>query len=211
MCSSIKGSYIYIFAVLLLSSTTKIYGISVTLTPKETRCFVSNAAVGDKIIGSVGLVPADAVVQINLFKVENNLVTARLDRPVKGLDFANINYDVAENGFYSLCLSNEHSDLVTFVVSFRVETVTNKGMSSLSTVEDMKGVITYADRLLTTTREIMERMEAYSTREYLLSKVINRMNSRIVTWSLIQMVVVIGLCCYQIYHISSFFEVKSFV
>uniref|UniRef100_A0A3B0N2U6 Vesicle transport protein, putative n=1 Tax=Theileria annulata TaxID=5874 RepID=A0A3B0N2U6_THEAN len=198
-----------ILCIILFYSYT--LSINITLSPKELRCFTSYASKGDKIIGSVGVVPTDSMIEVNLYRVENNLIHNKRDNPIPSLDFSNLNFNVLENSFYSLCVTNHHSDYVTFVISFRVETISNKGMSSLSTVEDLKGVITYAERLLTSTREIMERMEAYSTREYLLSKIINKMNSRIITWSIIQMIVVIGLCCYQIYHISSFFEVKSFV
>ncbi|EAN34433.1 emp24/gp25L/p24 family/GOLD family protein [Theileria parva strain Muguga] len=211
MCSGAKNIRIKFWFILLLIAGEFVRCINITLAPKELRCFTSYASKGDKIIGSVGVVPADSMAEVNLYKVESNLIHNQRDNPIPSLDFSNLNFNVLENSFYSLCVTNHHSDYVTFVISFRVETISNKGMSSLSTVEDLKGVITYAERLLTSTREIMERMEAYSTREYLLSKIINKMNSRIITWSIVQMIVVIGLCCYQIYHISSFFEVKSFV
>ncbi|EKX74383.1 COPII-coated vesicle membrane protein, putative [Theileria equi strain WA] len=212
MCSIFKQNLSFLRILTIILTLFKVSeAINITLGPGTKRFLTINAVAGDVIIGSVGVVPSDTPVSIDLYRVESQIAIPNDHKPIPNIDFSNINYFVAETGYYSLSLANTHSGSVTVVVSIRAESDESKGYSKLSTVDDLKDVVSFAEKLLVNTRSIMNRMEAYSTREFLLSKIINDMNSRIITFSFIQMFFVIGLCCAQIYYISSFFEVKSFV
>lgn len=118
---------------------------------------------------------------------------------------------MVESGYYALCVENITPSPITLVFNYRVETGLNKDLSLLSTVDDANDVLRFAEKLLENTHIIVDRTEAYSSREQLYSNIIEEMNSRIIRWSSCQMIFLICICFFQIYYISSFFEVKSLV
>ncbi|GBE62247.1 cop-coated vesicle membrane p24 [Babesia ovata] len=197
-------------AAIVLAAAALIEGTQMIMAANETQCFTTFASRGEKLTGSAESVPDEAAVKPLIYKVDGPTSKPK-SIPTLIVSDNQFEYDVPETGHYSFCLTNKSYSRNTVVFNYRVETTLNKDLSQLSTVEDANELITFAEKLLENTHVIVDRTETYSSREQLYSDIIDDMNVRIIRWSTCQLIFLIVICFCQIYYISSFFEVKSFV
>ncbi|KAK1441829.1 hypothetical protein BgAZ_501610 [Babesia gibsoni] len=193
-----------------LIAAVSVQGTHIQMEESELRCFTVVANRGDFLTGSTETIPASAVISSSVYQVAT-LVDIPRRNPIFVVKNNQFQHRVIETGYYALCVQNATTDPLTLIFTFRVESGLQKDLSNISTVEDANDVLKFAKKLLENTHVIVDRTEAYSTREKLYSKIIEDMNSRIVWWSTCQMIFLIVICFFQIYYISSFFEVKSLV
>ncbi|GIX65670.1 cop-coated vesicle membrane protein p24 precursor, putative [Babesia caballi] len=204
------GGQIWALSVLALAAAALVRGTQMTLKGDETRCFTALASHGEKLTGSAEAVPDEHALRSMLYKVDS-LTEKPKTIPVYVVIDNQFEFKVQETGYYSLCITNKSHGKNTVVFNYRVETGLNKDLSSVTTVEDTAAVTRFAELVLQNTHAIVDRTETYSSREQLYSAIIDDMNSRIIRWSVCQMIFLICICFFQIYYISSFFEAKSFV
>ncbi|EDO07004.1 emp24/gp25L/p24 family/GOLD protein [Babesia bovis T2Bo] len=184
--------------------------MQITLEGQETRCFIAGANNREKITGSVESLPEENAARPLLYKVAGP-TSEPVGLPLYIVTNNQFEHIVEETGHYAFCITNTSTKSNTFLFNYRVETGFNKDLSSLSTIEDANSVLKFAEQLLENTHIIVDRTETYSSREALYSEILDYMNTRIIRWSTCQMIFLICICFFQIYYISSFFEVKSFV
>ncbi|ORM40551.1 Endosomal protein P24B [Babesia sp. Xinjiang] len=201
---------IIFIAAFVLATLGPVQGTQMDLEGEETRCFIAFASKNERMTGSAVSVPEEYAVRPFIYKVEGP-TSQPSTIPAFAITNNQFEYKVPESGHYALCLSNKSHTKNTVIFNYRIETGINRDLSSLSTVDDANNVLKFAEQLLENTHIIVDRTEAYSSREQLYSQIIEDMNSRIIRWSICQMIFLVCICFFQIYYISSFFEVKSFV
>ncbi|GFE53853.1 cop-coated vesicle membrane p24 [Babesia ovis] len=198
------------FAALVLAAVESVQALQILLEGLETRCFISPANKGETLTGTVEAIPEEHAARPLLFKVSGP-TSEPTGLPLLMVVDNQFEHKVDLTGHYAFCITNTSNNKNTFLFNYRVESGFNQDLSGLSTVDDANDVLKFAEELLENTHVIVDRTETYSSREQLYSQILEDMNSRIIRWSTCQMIFLICICFFQIYYISSFFEVKSFV
>ncbi|ETW54746.1 hypothetical protein PFUGPA_03348 [Plasmodium falciparum Palo Alto/Uganda] len=122
----------------------------------------------------------------------------------------NIN-NVPAAAVYSFCYDNRKNSDVTIMFTLRVKESHNVNDSELSTIDDVKQINEKTSELFDQFLEVFDEQERMMEKSDLYKQFNEKMNSKLILWLEIQIILLVVLTLVHIYYIKSFFEIKTIV
>ncbi|KAF8539126.1 emp24/gp25L/p24 family/GOLD-domain-containing protein [Trichophaea hybrida] len=181
---------------------------SIQLHPHSRECFHENLhhddrmtvsyQVGDREFGSAGNLDIDFWIQ----DPSGNLIENR-----RGVTGGNSEFESKQDGRYTYCFSNEHSNMAHKEVLFNVHGVVYVPEDPTNSDPLEKGVKALGELL----NQVKDEQEYIVVREMVHRNTAESTNSRVKWWSIFQLGVVGGNGVFQVWYLKRFFEVKRVV
>jgi p24 family protein beta-1 len=202
-------------SLLILSFIALSKQYSITVEPGESSCFSVTAAQGDSCSGSFEVLtndPTPVIVSVigpgpahkNHF--ESKQKKGPDAKTEKELSEGEFSFDAEASGEYEMCISNgaEDNDGVARIIAFNFrvsEDIDEKdyqydGLES--ELADMKKGLIF----------LRDRQQYMGQREDLHKETLDSINTKVLCWTVLEAVILIGMSFWQISYISSFFETK---
>ena len=209
MVASLK----FITFVALISHTIQ---YSINIEAGESNCFFVTAAKDDVCTGSFEVLTSDPIPVI--VSVHGPAPRRRLhfeSKQEKGVDVksakelseGSFSFDAESDGDYEMCISNgksEDNDGLTRIIAFNFR-VTQE-------IEDTDYEYVGLDTELTEMRQGLDLLRDHQSymgqREDLHKETLDSINTKVLCWTVLEAVILIGMSFWQISYISSFFETK---
>ena len=200
--------------LLLLSVLTCTLQYSIDILPGESNCFYVTAAKDDVCTGSFEVLTADPTPI--MVTVHGPAPKKRLhfeSKQKKGVDIktekqlseGSFSFDAESDGDYEMCLSNEegYDDTMRIVafnfrVTQEVEETDYEYVGLESELNEMRQGL-----------DLLRDHQSYmGQREDLHKETLESINTKVLCWTVLEAVILIGMSFWQISYISSFFETK---
>lgn len=191
----------------------KIRCAHITIFPYEKECFYFHADKQNLIVGSYEILDGG----------DSCNVTIREGKPSgegkkENILFSSYRYQekfqlkVLHKGVYSFCYDNGISMELTFVFTLRIkESAHEISESDLSTIDDVQKINEATHDLYEMFLEVSDEQDRMLEISDLFSRVNEKIHSKLILWSEIQIVCTIVLTIVHLYFIKSFFEIKTIV
>ncbi|CRG97535.1 cop-coated vesicle membrane protein p24 precursor, putative [Plasmodium gallinaceum] len=197
--------FIFFFLVLQLQ---KIYCTHFTITAHEKDCFHFKAETNNFIVGSYEIIDTNSSCIITI-----------LNRQDKNNDYLfksrnsqdKFEIQAKTTGMHSFCYENKGNSDITIMFTLRVKEVHGTNESDLSTVDDVQKINDEAYELYEQFLEVYDEQERMMEKADLYKQFNEKINSKLILWSEIQIILLIILTLIHIYYIKSFFEIKTIV
>lgn len=200
---------------LLLSFIAISQQYSITVEPGESSCFSVTAAKDDSCSGSFEVLtndPTPVIVSvlgpgpIHKKYFESKQRKGAEAKTEKELSEGEFSFDAEIDGEYEMCISNgsEDNDGISRIIAFNFrvsEDIEEKdyeydGLES--ELADMKKGLIF----------LRDRQQYMGQREDLHKETLDSINTKVLCWTVLEAVILIGMSFWQISYISSFFETK---
>lgn len=201
--------------VLILSFFLCTKQYSINIEPGESSCFSVTAAKDDSCTGSFEVLTADPspiIVTVHgPSPTKRNYFESRQKKGTnvkteKELSEGTFSFDADSDGDYELCISNgtEDNDGVMRIVAFnfRVSQDAEEGVYEYAGLESELAEMRQGLDLLRDHQSYMGQ------REDLHKETLESINTKVLCWTVLEAVILIGMSFWQISYISSFFETK---
>ncbi|SBT80675.1 cop-coated vesicle membrane protein p24, putative [Plasmodium malariae] len=191
----------FFFLVVLLQITQCTHFL---VAPFEKDCFHFKVDVNNIIVGSYEIIETNAACTISIVKrhynKKENVFTSEKEQEKFELEALNA-------GIYSFCYENKKNSELTIMFTLRIKEGHHVGDSDYGTVDDVQQISNKASEFL----EVFDEQERMMENADLYKQFNEKMNSKLILWSEIQIVLLILLTLIHIYFIKSFFEIKTIV
>ncbi|GAB68811.1 cop-coated vesicle membrane protein p24 precursor, partial [Plasmodium cynomolgi strain B] len=118
---------------------------------------------------------------------------------------------VAKAGTYSFCYENKKKAEITVMFTLRVKESHDAVDAELGTADDVQKINNEASQLYEQFFEVLEEQEKMMETTDLYKQFNEKMNSKLILWSEVQIILLIVLTIIHIFYIKSFFEIKTIV
>jgi hypothetical protein len=214
MRSFLRAWMVVVVYCALLWAPTMVEGYSVTLEPSEEQCFFVTAEQDDTCAGSFEVItpnPAPIIVTVtgpepartvHFESRQGEGVDAKTD---KELSEGSFQFEAEEAGDYVMCISNgkEDADGVVRIVAFNFRT---------SQQEEGDYEYNGIDQELSEMRQGLELLRDHQSymgqREDVHREAMDSINTKVLVWTIMEAIILIGMSFWQISYIRSFFETK---
>eukprot|EP01038_Epipyxis_sp_PR26KG_P009576 gene9576-12899_t len=210
---------INIFSFILIGFflTKPSHGYSIELSAGATECFIVTATAGTPITGSYEVIHPDPELISVMVTGPNNDIhfTKNSDKEIKESGDESDKEEAAEgyftfdselSGDYTMCLSNGdekkndgESRLIAF--NFRAAAEGEKDYQFVglqSELEDLKEGL----------QQLKDHQSYMNQREDVHKESLESINTKVLTWTILEAVILIAMALWQIFYIRSFFETK---
>lgn len=199
-----------IFTSLLIC--TKQYSINVE--PGESSCYSVTAAKDDSCTGSFEVLSADpSPITVTVYGPKPTKRNYFESKQMKGVDVKSdkelsegaFSFEADDEGDYEMCVSNggEENDGITRIVAFNFR---------VSDVDESDYEYAGLNTELTEMRQGLDLLRDHQSymgqREDLHKETLESINTKVLCWTVLEAVILIGMSFWQISYISSFFETK---
>ncbi|ETW27220.1 hypothetical protein PFFCH_05397 [Plasmodium falciparum FCH/4] len=175
--------------------------------PYEKDCIQLKAEKNNMIVGSYEFMDRKASCIISIFNRSDKKKEPRNLLFVQ--DLGRIKYISA--AVYSFCYDNRKNSDVTIMFTLRVKESHNVNDSELSTIDDVKQINEKTSELFDQFLEVFDEQERMMEKSDLYKQFNEKMNSKLILWLEIQIILLVVLTLVHIYYIKSFFEIKTIV
>ncbi|CRH02395.1 cop-coated vesicle membrane protein p24 precursor, putative [Plasmodium relictum] len=203
----LKYNHIFIFLFLLLKFQ-KICCTHFTIMSHEKDCFHFKAETKNIIVGSYEIIDTNASCIITILNNQNKK-NEYLFKSTNNQD--KFEFQATTSGMHSFCYENKSNVDLTIIFNLRVKEVHGVNESELSTVDDVQNINDEAYDLYEKFLEVYDEQERMMEKAHLYKQFNEKINSKLILWSEIQIVLLIILTLIHIYYIKSFFEIKTIV
>ncbi|EUD68831.1 hypothetical protein C922_00519 [Plasmodium inui San Antonio 1] len=118
---------------------------------------------------------------------------------------------VTNPGAYSFCYANQKKEEITLMFTLRVKESHDAADAELGTADDVQKISNEASKLYEQFFEVFEEQEKMMEKADLYKQFNEKMNSKLILWSEVQIILLIILTIIHIFYIKSFFEIKTIV
>lgn len=208
--NSLSIQFLFLFLILQFC---KIRCTHITILPYEKDCFFFQADKNNVIVGSYEIIDGNNSCKIiihqgnSLARVKNENILFSSISPRE-----NFQLKVSRQGVHSFCYHNDGSSELNMIFTLRVkESVHDISESELSTVDDVQKINEATQALYQKFLEAFDEQERMLEIADVYSRVNEKIHSRLILWSEIQIICTIVLTGVHLYSIKSFFEIKTIV
>lgn len=201
--------------LILLTLCAYTFQYSINIEAGESNCFFVTAAKDDVCTGSFEVLtpdPTPVIVSVHgpaprrTLYFESKQKTGVDMRSEKQLSEGSFSFDAESDGDYEMCLSNgtEDNDGLTRIIAFNFR-VTQE-------VEETDYEYVGLESELAEMRQGLDLLRDHQSymgqREDLHKETLESINTKVLCWTVLEAVILIGMSFWQISYISSFFETK---
>ncbi|ETW17157.1 hypothetical protein PFAG_04388 [Plasmodium falciparum Santa Lucia] len=176
--------------------------------PYEKDCIQLKAEKNNMIVGSYEFMDRKASCIISIFN-RSDKKKEPVFKSTKIQDKFEIQVPAA--AVYSFCYDNRKNSDVTIMFTLRVKESHNVNDSELSTIDDVKQINEKTSELFDQFLEVFDEQERMMEKSDLYKQFNEKMNSKLILWLEIQIILLVVLTLVHIYYIKSFFEIKTIV
>uniref|UniRef100_A0A6G1SG60 Transmembrane emp24 domain-containing protein n=1 Tax=Aceria tosichella TaxID=561515 RepID=A0A6G1SG60_9ACAR len=115
--------------------------------------------------------------------------------------------EASKEGHYKYCFSNKMSTVTPKVVMFNIETA-RQVQHKLSGAQDHDRLAEMVKSVTDATTAVKHELEYLSVRDRIHRRINDLTNSRVVTWTWIELLILLGVSFGQVMYIKRFFEVR---
>lgn len=195
--------------LLLLPQSTQAFTVEVA--PGTSECFVAVATEGDDFLGNFEVLTEGsyAPVEVTVEGPDGKQLWRAADKSEETFSF-----EAKANGDYTLCIGNgmggRVDDGMTRLVgfSFRTDVLVDEDIAS---EESIRRLIELGNSLTKGLTNVMDHQSYMRQREDLHASTMESIGSRVLIWTVVEAVVLVGMAVWQISIISKFFEVRRAV
>ncbi|SBT82309.1 cop-coated vesicle membrane protein p24 precursor, putative [Plasmodium ovale] len=178
------------------------------IAPLERDCFHFKVDKNNVIVGSYDIINKNASCVISVIN--------RYDKKRESIFKSEKTQDQFEikagkPGVYSLCYENKKNVELTLMFTLRVKESHSTADSEFSTIDDVQKISNKASALYDQFLDLFDEQERMMETADLYKQFNEKMNSKLVLWSEIEIILLILLTLVHIYYIKSFFEIKTIV
>ena len=201
---------IVIFVISLFYTETEAFSILVPY--KSEQCFVVTAASSDSVTGSFEVIdgePKQVIIKvlgpppINFIHYESQFKSG-VDSE-KDLSEGEFSFIANKAGDYKMCIGSNDAifvDKEKILVGFNFRTLTGEQNYKY------KGLESELIELRQSLDSLRDHESYMSQREDIHKETLNSINFKVICWSILEALILIGMAAWQITYISSFFETK---
>lgn len=186
---------------------------SVNIEPGDKQCFMVTAAQGDSCTGSFEVItpdPTPVIVSVRgpdeKIHFESKQKEGVDQLSDKELSEGQFQFDAEEEGDYLMCIENgteDESDGVTRIVAFNFRII-----ESEETDYEYDGLDAELANMRAGLDLLRDHQSYMSQREDVHRDAIDSINTKVLCWTILEAVILIGMAIWQISYIRSFFETK---
>lgn len=205
---------VLLIVTILLCLSTKIVSYSIEIVPGTKQCFVVKAGVGMPITGSYEVIHPDAdMISVSVIGPKGNLhyekkppsndeKTDEEEDSSEGF----FSFDTEFDGDHTFCIANgddEKNDGIVRMVAFNFRASADgeqdyQFVGLESELADLKEGL-----------ELLKDHQSYmNQREDVHKDTLESINTKVLCWTILEMVILISMAIWQITYIRSFFETK---
>ncbi|KAK9704057.1 p24 complex component [Basidiobolus ranarum] len=205
--NQIRMQYTRKIALLLLLCTflSHVYSLTIEIQPSNSQCYYEDLETGDKLAISYEVIGPDRTIDFKVYNSRSELIYRTNDK-----NEGEFGVEANESGHYEYCFTNDDSYSVTRVMWYihdigKIEKLITDDKTpdeALAPLEEqLQALIQGVNSIKVQTaymkiRERTHRNTAEST------------NGRVKWWSIIQSVLLVVVCIFQILYLKHFFEVR---
>ncbi|EKU19997.1 transmembrane emp24 domain trafficking protein 2 [Nannochloropsis gaditana CCMP526] len=194
--------------ILLLKPATS---FTVEVAPGTVECYITVATQGDDFLGNFEVLTGGsyAPVEVTVEGPDGKLLWRAADKSEETFSF-----EAEENGDHTLCISNgargRADDGIPRLVgfSFRTDVLVDEAIAS---EQSIRRLIELGNSLTKGLTNVMDHQSYMRQREDLHASTMESIGSRVLIWTVVEAVVLVGMAVWQISIISKFFEVRRAV
>ncbi|GAW83352.1 cop-coated vesicle membrane protein p24 precursor [Plasmodium gonderi] len=201
-----KSSAFVLLILVLLSHVARCTHF--IIAPLEKDCLHFRVEKNNVVVGSYEIIDKKASCSIYIVN-RNDKKKEKIFKSENVQDKFEIK--VAKPGIYSFCYANQKNVEITIMFTLRVKESHDISDEELGTVDDVKKINSHASQLHEQFFEVFEEQEKMMETTDLYKQFNEKMNSKLILWSEVQIVLLIILTIIHIYYIKSFFEIKTIV
>lgn len=120
----------------------------------------------------------------------------------------NFEAKIEHKGVHTLCFKNLVKDKQTVSFNMQVDNHVDKELVTRDHAEKVKSLIT---TLESSASKILEQQQFGITREAVQQGVAESTNSRVMWWTIVEVIFLISVTAFQVYYLQSHFEVKQVI
>jgi hypothetical protein len=190
--------------VAIISSIIRQSGAYVTtLDAHSEECFYEKAIAGTKLGFTFEVIEGGFLdIDVTIFDSDGSLIH-REPKASSGKYTIEANKD----GHYKYCFSNKMSTVTPKVVMFNIETA-RQVQHKLSGAQDHDRLAEMVKSVTDATTAVKHELEYLSVRDRIHRRINELTNSRVVTWTWIETLILLGVSFGQVMYIKRFFEVR---
>jgi len=185
---------------LSLSTALNIY-----VAPHEEQCYFEQAVRGEKVVTSFNVAAGGFLdINVKVYGPDGKLVY-EIEKEREG----SFQFIATQTGNYQLCFGNDMSTLTSKTVSFHLyvgHSLAEKNAAKIEHLTPLENSILQMSEGFNTVRDFQD----YAHHRELICRSTNESTkSRVLFWSLMKYMVLIGVAILQIYYLKSLFEKKT--
>lgn len=196
--------------VILIAAALCFYAVdaySITLKPKAKQCFIVEAVAGTSCSGSFEVISGDALaIAVKVTDPKHGLqFESRLieGQDEKDLSEGSFSFDAELDGDYTMCIGNGNDGEDT-VVAFNFRAMPTSGTMDYQYV----GLESELMELREGLSSLKDHQSYMSQREDIHKDSLDSINVKVLCWTILEAVILIGMAVWQISYIRGFFETK---
>eukprot|EP00697_Spironema_sp_BW2_P016111 gnl/Spiro4/7223_TR3772_c0_g1_i1.p1 gnl/Spiro4/7223_TR3772_c0_g1~~gnl/Spiro4/7223_TR3772_c0_g1_i1.p1 ORF type:complete len:216 (+),score=65.43 gnl/Spiro4/7223_TR3772_c0_g1_i1:41-649(+) len=199
MQSRLTVAVLVVFALLNLRLCD---AVTFVVEPHKEDCLYDKVAADTTIRGSFQVVYGGFLDIDIKITGEDGEVYYSAEREQEG----KFNFKTSKTGLYRFCFSNQMSTLTPKTISFQLDV--GASGRALAKQDQLTPLEARMNQLLSYIADVTHTMQYMRVREKAHAATADSTNQRVLWWSFIEMIVLVLMCCWQIYSIRMFFEVK---
>ncbi|CAG9471959.1 cop-coated vesicle membrane protein p24 precursor, putative [Plasmodium vivax] len=176
--------------------------------PLEKDCLHFRVDKNNIIVGSYEIIDKNALCLMYIVN-RNDKKKEKLFKSERVQDKFEIK--VTKPGAYSFCYANHKKTEITVMFTLRVKESHDAADAELGTADDVQKISNEASQLYEQFFEVFEEQEKMMETADLYKQFNEKMNSKLILWSEVQIILLILLTLIHIFYIKSFFEIKTIV
>jgi p24 family protein beta-1 len=204
-------------AILLFAFLAKrCWSYSVNIEPKGKECFIVTASQGDTCSGSfevISLYPEPIAVSVvgpppeNFLHFESIQKEGVDQKTDQELSEGSFQFDVEVSGDYTMCIENGN-DVVETDGNDRVVAFNFRVTETDEVDYEYRGLESELAELRKGLDLLRDHQSYMSQREDYHRDAVDSINTKVLVWTILEAVILIGMAFWQISYISNFFEIK---
>lgn len=174
-----------------------------TLDAHSEECFYEKAIAGTKLGFTFEVIEGGFLdIDVTIFDSDGSLIHKE-PKATSG----KYTIEASKDGHYKYCFSNKMSTVTPKVVMFNIETA-RQVQHKLSGAQDHDRLAEMVKAVTDSTTAVKHELEYLSVRDRIHRRINDLTNSRVVTWTWIEMLILLGVSFGQVMYIKRFFEVR---
>lgn len=193
---------VFLFAVTLQKAEAYI----TTLDAHSEECFFEKAIASTKLGFTFEVIEGGFLdIDVSIFDPDGNMIHQE-PKASSGKYTIEANRD----GPYKYCFSNKMSTVTPKVVMFSVETA-RQVQHKLSGAQDQEKLNDMIKELTNSMTSVKHELEYLSVRDRIHRNVNDSTNSRVIVWTWVEMLILLGVSWGQVVYLKRFFEVRRVI
>lgn len=182
-----------------------VQGFELELTSKETLCFGEELGSQTLIVGNIDSQPAPELLDISVLSPSGELLYSK-----NLTNFAKFSFTALDDGTHSICLTNQGPNNIP--VNLDVKTgVRAKDYSNVASTKEMKEIDYRVKMYEDLIKQIHSRMQVLREREEQMRTTNLTIHSRVISYSICTIVLLVALAVVQIVYLKRFFKAKKMI